>query len=126
MNGTTLLLRNDVYEIGYIKKAFKEFMEFTCPKLKTQTVSTYCSDAFFILEQLPDKWVKEIVYSTVGDDELQDKLRTYIRNDITGARVCPDKDARSYTKHFWQLIKFLRILSIAVEGRVALPRRIGA
>ena len=112
MTGTTLSLKNDVYDVDCIKKAFKEFLSLTCPKLKTQTVSTYCSDAFFILEQF-------------GDDKLQDKLRIYIRNDITGARVCPDKDARSYTKHFWHLIRFLRILSTAVDGRVALPRRVG-
>lgn len=126
MSGTILSIRNDNYNLDYIKKAFHLFMTLSNPQLKPKTLATYCSDAFYIYDQLPERWVANIITDKEHSDvELQNKLQVYIRNDITGARVCPDKDARSYTKHFWQLITFLRMLYIIEEGRLATPRRIG-
>lgn len=126
MTGIVLSIRNNTYELGSLKKAFHMFMAYANPTVKARTVTTYCSDAFFILEQLPEKWISVLVLDKEhSDSEIQAKLQTYIRNDITGARTCPEKDARSYTKHFWKLIIFLRMLDVIEEGRLAMPRRIG-
>lgn len=117
---------NESYNAAHIKDSFYMFMQQANPKIKPKTLKTYCSDALFIWAQLPEKWVQKIVDGgEYTDEEWQSRLRVYIRNDITATRSCPDKDARSYTKHFWQLIMFLRILNCIEEGRIATPRRIG-
>lgn len=117
---------NAVYDAAHIKDAFCMFMQQANPGIKPKTLKTYCSDALFIWTQLPERWVHEVVAGgEYSDEEWQVKLQTYIRRDITATRSCPDKDARSYTKHFWQLIVFLRILNCIEEGHIATPRRIG-
>jgi hypothetical protein len=126
MNGTILSSRNESYKAEHIKAAFEKFMCIANPTVKPKTLKTYCSDAMFIWEQLPDKWVWKIVDGVERcDAEWKVLIQTYIRRDITATRTCPDKDARSYTKHFWQLILFLRIFNLIEEGRIATPRRIG-
>ena len=127
MNGTTLSIRNDVYDLEHIRKAFHAYMVLANPKLKPRTLNTYCSDAFFIFEQLPESWVRHLVADTTTPDaDLQKRLQDIILNDITSARTCPEKDAKAYTRHFWHLLEFLRILYTVEEGRIAIPRRIGA
>lgn len=122
----TLSISNDVYDVGHIRTAFCMFMREINPKLNPRTLKTYCSDALFIWAQLPERWVRQIVEGGEHSDEIwKSKLKSYIRKDITAARTCPDKDARSYTKHFWQLILFLRMLRQIEEGRLGMPRRIG-
>lgn len=126
MNGTILSSKNELYDSVHIKSAFDLFMEIANPTVKPKTLKTYCSDAMFIWEQLPDKWVWKIVADTEkSDEEWKDAIFNCIRRDITATRTCPDKDAHSYTRHFWQLIIFLRIFTSIEEGRIATPRRIG-
>lgn len=116
----------ETYDAAHIRDAFYMFMQQCNTRINPKTLKTYCSDALFIWAQLPERWVQEVVAGgEYSDEEWQNRLRTYIRRDITAARSCPDKDARSYTKHFWQLIIFLRILNRIEEGRLATPRRIG-
>lgn len=127
MNGTISSRRSELYKSECIREAFRLFMETAHPKVKPRTLSTYCSDALFIWEQLPDSWVWDIVEGkTYSDEEWKLKIQTCIRQDITAARTCPDKDAKSYTGRFWQLILFLRIFDKIEEGRLLTPRRIGA
>ena len=122
----TVQYRNEVYDATCIRAAFYTYMHETNPKVNPRTLKTYCSDAVFIWSQLPDQWVWDIVDGgEYSDEEWKARLRTYIRRDITATRTCPDKDARSYTKHSWQLIMFLRIFQNIVKGRLALPRHIG-
>lgn len=126
MNGTTLSIRNDVYKIESIKKAFQDYMKLANPNLKPKTLATYCSDAFFIYEQFPEKWVRNLIVDThTPDDILRGRIQNIIRNDITLTRAKPDRDAKAYTRHFWHLLEFLRIVYIVEEGRLAVPRRIG-
>ena len=118
--------QNEVYDATHIRAAFYLYMQETHPTVNSKTLKTYCSDAVFIWAQLPDRWVWDIVDGgEYSDEDWKAKLQTYIRRDITAARTCPDKDARSYTKHFWQLILFLRIFQHIVKGRLAVPRHIG-
>lgn len=126
MPGTILSNRNETYKADFIKSAFRLFMETAHPGVKSRTLSTYCSDALFIWEQFPNSWVWDIVDGKgYSDDVWKEKIQTCIRQDITATRTSPDKDARSYTNRFWQLILFLRILDKIEEGRVPTPRRIG-
>lgn len=122
----TITTANGTYKAESIRAAFFVFMQQVNPKIKPRTLKTYCSDAMFIWEQLPERWVAEVVDGgEYSDEEWKSKLQNYIRRDITATRSCPDKDAYSYTKHFWQLITFLRILKQIEEGRLGTPRRIG-
>ena len=124
MNGTTLSIRNNTYRLEFIKQAFLMFMTQLKPKVTSKTVATYCSDAFFILEQLPGKWLPYLLFNDIHTDAtLKEELQQFIRSDITATRSCPDKDARSYTRNFWFLIEFLRLLCVVENGRM--PRRIG-
>jgi hypothetical protein len=94
------------------------------PGVKKRTISTYCSDAFFILDNLPETWLDELVTADESRDvELKRKLHDVIRQDITATRSHPETDARSYLHTFWYLIRFLRMLSVVESGRM--PRRIG-
>lgn len=123
MNGTTLLIKNNEYHSEYIQRAFYLFLSSTKPNIKPRTISTYCSDAFFILEKLPQRWVTSIISDESTDEsELKKRLYDIIRRDITATRSCPDKDAKSYTRNFWNLILFLRIICLVDEGKM--PRRI--
>ena len=127
MNGTILSRRNEVYNSDCIKEAFRSFMHTMHPNVKARTLGTYCSDALFIWEQLPDHWVWSIVEGkNYSDNEWKDMIRAYICRDITAARSKPEKDAKAYTERFWQLIIFLRIFDKIEEGRIPTPRRIGA
>lgn len=122
----TVQYQNEVYDAEHIKTAFYMYMQELNTDVNPKTLKTYCSDAMFIWAQLPDPWVWEIVDGgACSDEEWKSRLQTYIRRDITAVRAYPDKDARSYTKHFWQLITFLRIFQHIVKGRLAVPRRIG-
>ena len=126
MNGMILSPENEIYDSENLRAAFLLFMQHVNSTVKPKTLSTYCSDALFIWSQLPDRWVWQIVDdTTISDKDWQARLKNYIRQDITAARSCPDKDARSYTKHFWQLIIFLRIFRCIEKGQQATPRRIG-
>ena len=126
MSGMILSPKNETYNSEKLRAAFLLFMQHVNPAVKPKTLSTYCSDALFIWSQLPDRWVWQIVDdTTVPDNDWQTRIKNYIRQDITAARSCPDKDARSYTKHFWQLIIFLRIFRCIENGQLATPRRIG-
>lgn len=100
------------------------FMSSVKPQVKSKTLCTYCSDAFFILDKLPGKWLPYLLFNDVHSDAtLKEQLEHLIRTDITAARSKPDKDARSYTRNFWYLIEFLRMLCVVENGRM--PRRIG-
>lgn len=124
MNGTVLSIRNDSYQIERVREAFFSFMQEIKPGVKKRTISTYCSDAFFILDNLPETWLDELVTSDGSRDvELKKKLHDVIKQDITAARSHPETDARSYLHTFWYLIRFLRMLSVVESGRM--PRRIG-
>ena len=124
MNGTVLSIRNDSYRIERVREAFFSFMQEIKPGVKKRTISTYCSDAFFILENLPEIWLDELVTADESRDvELKKKLHDVIRQDITATRSHPETDARSYLRTFWYLIRFLRMLSVVESGRM--PRRIG-
>lgn len=124
MNGTILSIRNDSYRVERVREAFFSFMQEIKPGVKKRTISTYCSDAFFILDNLPDTWLDELVTADESRDvELKKKLHDVIRQDITATRSHPETDARSYLHTFWYLIRFLRMLSVVESGRM--PRRIG-
>lgn len=124
MNGTVLLIRNDYYKVEAVRDAFFSFMQEIKPGVKRRTISTYCSDAFFILDNIPHSWLNELVTADVSRDvELKKKLHDIIRRDITATRSHPDTDARSYLHTFWYLVRFLRILCVVESGRM--PRRIG-
>ena len=125
MDGTVLLIKNDLYQVECIRTAFFSFMEQIKPGVKRRTISTYCSDAFFILDSLPNSWLNELVMADESQDlELKKKLHDIIRRDITATRTHPETDARSYLRTFWYLIRFLRMLCVVESGRM--PRRIGA
>lgn len=124
MNGTVLSIRNDSYQIERVREAFFSFMQEIKPGVKKRTISTYCSDAFFILDNLPETWLDELVTADESRDaELKKKLHDVIKQDITATRSHPETDARSYLHTFWYLIRFLRMLSVVESGRM--PRRIG-
>lgn len=124
MNGTVLSIRNDSYQIERVREAFFSFMQEIKPGVKKRTISTYCSDAFFILDNLPETWLDELVTSDESRDVvLKKKLHDVIKQDITATRSHPETDARSYLHTFWYLIRFLRMLSVVESGRM--PRRIG-
>lgn len=124
MNGTVLSIRNDSYQIERVREAFFSFMQEIKPGVKKRTISTYCSDAFFILDNLPETWLDELVTADESRDvELKKKLHGVIKQDITATRSHPETDARSYLHTFWYLIRFLRMLSVVESGRM--PRRIG-
>lgn len=125
MNGTVLLIKNDLYQVECIRTAFFSYMEQIKPGVKKRTISTYCSDAFFILDNLPRSWLNELVMADESQDsELKKKLHDIIQRDITATRTHPETDARSYLRTFWYLIRFLRLLCVVESGRM--PRRIGA
>jgi len=125
MNGTVLLIKNDLYQVECIRTAFFSYMEQIKPGVKKRTISTYCADAFFILDNLPKSWLNELVTADESQDpELKKKLHDIIRRDITATRTHPEADARSYLHTFWYLIQFLRMLCVVESGRM--PRRIGA
>ena len=124
MNGTVLSIRDDSYQIERVREAFFSFMQEIKPGVKKRTISTYCSDAFFILDNLPETWLDELVTADESRDvELKKKLHAVIKQDITATRSHPETDARSYLHTFWYLIRFLRMLSVVESGRM--PRRIG-
>ncbi len=124
MSGTVLSIRNDSYQIERVREAFFSFMQEIKPGVKKRTISTYCSDAFFILDNLPETWLDELVTADESRDvELKKKLHGVIKQDITATRSHPETDARSYLHTFWYLIRFLRMLSVVESGRM--PRRIG-
>lgn len=126
MNQSTLMIKDEAYSLDSVKHAFLIYMTTLNPKVKTKTLQTYCSDAFFIYEQLPIRWLEGIVdNSDTTDADLKEHLYVLIRNDITATRQFPDKDARSYLRRFWQLVEFLRMICVLEEGHLALPRRIG-
>lgn len=126
MNAIISSRRNESYDLIAIRDAFQIFMEASHPNVKPKTLSTYCSDAFFIWERLPESWVWDIVAGKTYSDAIWKlRLQTCIRRDITAVRTQPDKDARSYTGRFWQLIIFLRIFDKIDEGRLKTPRHIG-
>ena len=119
MSGNTLSIRNNVFVLDMLQQAFFMFLSNIKPNVKSKTISTYCSDAFFILDKLPDKWVPYLLFNSVHSDEtLKSELQQFIRKDITTARSCPDKDARSYTRNFWYLIEFLRMLCVIENARM--------
>lgn len=92
---------------------------------KNRTLLTYTRDAFFILERIPDKWLPIFLFAVeYSDNELKEILEYMIARDITATRKNPTKDARSYAKHFWHLILFLRITAVIDNAKA--PRRIGA
>lgn len=124
MTGTILLIKNDYYKVEAVRDAFFSFMQEIKPGVKRRTISTYCSDAFFILDNIPNSWLNELVTADINREvELKKKLHDIIRRDITAARSHPETDARSYLHTFWYLVRFLRILCVVESGRM--PRRIG-
>lgn len=124
MNGTVLLIRNDFYRVDCVRDAFFSFMEQIKPGVKRRTISTYCSDAFFILDNLPGVWLNELVTADESRDaELKKKLHDIVLRDITATRSHPETGARSYLHTFWYLIRFLRMLCVVESG--SMPRRIG-
>lgn len=111
-------------DAAQLKSAYQMYLKSIYPKAKPGTIRTYCSDAFFIYNQLPLDWVLDYISNPKNDNENRLRLRTLIRNDITATRSHPDKDASSYNKSFWNFIGFLRMAAVLFESRLALPRRI--
>ena len=120
----TVTIKNCDYNTDELKHAFWMFLRNSNRTATDRTILTYSRDAFYILEKLPERWIAFFLFDTeYSDAEMKETLEFIIARDITADRKFPAKDARSYTKHFWNLVVFLRIISVVDNARA--PRRIG-
>lgn len=120
MSGMRLSIAKREYRRDNLERAFFMFMTQVKPKVRIRTIGTYCSDAFFILDRLPRKWVDFLLFDIKHSDaDKQASLRGLIRQEVTACRTNPDKDARSYTRTFWYLVEFLRMVCVIEDGRMA-------
>ena len=123
--GTTISIKGFEYNTEGLKHAFWMYLREVNITASDRTVLTYSRDAFYILERLPERWIQFFLFDVeYTDKEMKETLEFIIARDITADRKYPAKDARSYTKHFWNLVLFLRILTVVDNARA--PRRIGA
>ena len=115
---------NIYYSKSELRQAFRIYLQHVKPNCNPKTLSTYIGDSMFVLDALPEISQDIVLSSFEWNEDLKERIVTYLIRDALAMREQPRKDALGYLRAFHLFFDFVQVVRLVDKARVRKPREV--